>query len=455
MPKRGKSLYRCRLCGYESPKWLGKCPECGTWDSFDEEIELDRPVVSKASEIKWLSDISLTPETRINTSIGEWDRVLGGGLVPGSVVLLAGDPGMGKSTLLLQVLASLSETYRVLYVSGEESGRQIRLRAERLGLSEKPIMLLTETSLEVVLDAVSSKEGNEKIDVLAIDSIQTMASSLLDSTPGTINQIRYCADRLLHLAKFFNVTVIMVGHVTKEGIIAGPKALEHLVDVVLYLEGDKTHAFRLLRSVKNRYGSTNEVGVFEMKEEGLKELPNPSQIFLAERPVEASGSVVAATVEGTRPLLVEIQALVTYSSLSLPRRTTIGFDSGRASLLMAVLEKKLQLSLAQQDLFLNVAGGMKIVEPAADLAVAVAIISSSLDAPVSPDLVVWGEVGLTGEIRGVGHNLIRLNEARRLGFTRILLPYTTSEQLKKEPLAKGLELIGVRNLKEALKKVFS
>ncbi|MEJ5300548.1 MAG: DNA repair protein RadA [Thermodesulforhabdaceae bacterium] len=458
--KQEKSLYRCASCGYESPKWLGKCPECGLWDSFENVVAVPREssirggrsFTSSPPEVQFLSDVELTPEYRINTPILEWDRVLGGGLVPGSLVLIAGDPGMGKSTLLLQVLATLSTSHKVLYVSGEESARQIRLRAERLGLADRPIMLLTETSLEAVLDVVHSQRNG--IEILAIDSIQTVASSLVDAAPGTVSQIRYCADRLLQLAKLSQVTVIVVGHVNKEGAIAGPKALEHLVDVVLYLEGDPTHAFRLLRSVKNRYGSTNEVGVFEMKERGLQEVTNPSQMLLAERPVDTPGSVVMAMVEGTRPLLVEIQALVTYSSLALPRRTTIGFDSGRASLLMAVLEKQLQLSFAQNDLFINVAGGIRLTEPAADLPVCLAIMSSSLDRPLPPQMVAWGEVGLTGEIRGVGYSLLRLTEAMRLGFNEILIPASTADQLNHEPIAKDAKLIGVKTLKEVMKKVF-
>lgn len=460
--KQDKVIYRCASCGYESPKWLGKCPECGAWDSF-EDVSLTpgeegfrgaRRFSGAAPDVQFLSDIKLDPEYRISTPILEWDRVLGGGLVPGSLVLIAGDPGMGKSTLLLQVLATLSSRHRVLYVSGEESVRQIRLRAERLGLADRPIMLLTETSLEAILDVVHSRRSDEPFDILAIDSIQTVSSGLFEATPGTVSQIRYCTDRLLQLAKLSHITVIVVGHVNKEGAIAGPKALEHLVDVVLYLEGDRTHAFRLLRSVKNRYGSTNEVGVFEMKDRGLQEVPNPSQMLLAERPADAPGSVVMATVEGTRPLLVEVQALVTPSALALPRRTTIGFDSGRASLLMAVLEKQLRFSFAQYDLFLNVAGGIRLGEPAADLPVSLAIISSSLDRPLPSNLVAWGEVGLTGEIRGVGYSLLRLTEAVRLGFSEILLPASTADQIRREPIAHNVKLIGVRNLKEAMRKVF-
>lgn len=460
--KQERVVYRCASCGYESPKWLGKCPECGMWDSFEdvtltsreEGLRTVKRPVGTLPDVQLLSEIELEPEYRISTPILEWDRVLGGGLVPGSLVLIAGDPGMGKSTLLLQVLATLSTRHRVLYVSGEESTRQIRLRAERLGLADRPIMLLTETSLEAILDVIHSRRSEKPIEILAIDSIQTISSSFLEATPGTVTQIRYCTDRLLQLAKLYQTTVILVGHVNKEGAIAGPKALEHLVDVVLYLEGDRTHTFRLLRSVKNRYGSTNEVGVFEMKDRGLQEVPNPSQMLLAERPVDAPGSVVMATVEGTRPFLVEIQALVTPSVLALPRRTTIGFDGCRASLLMAVLEKQLHLNFAQYDLFINVAGGIRLGEPAADLPVSLAIISSSLDRPLPSNLVAWGEVGLTGEVRGVGYGILRLTEAVRLGFNKILLPTSTADQIRHEPIAQGVEFIGVRNLKEVMRRVF-
>ncbi|SFM60712.1 DNA repair protein RadA [Thermodesulforhabdus norvegica] len=454
---RDRGVFICSECGYESAKWLGKCPECGGWNTFEESEPigpalkfpghlLKRPL----PEVKSLSEISLEREFRIQTPILEWDRVLGGGLVPSSLVLISGDPGMGKSTLLLQVLAHLARRHTVLYISGEESDRQIRLRAERLGLAESKVLVACETSLERIIELAESYE----VDILAIDSIQTIASSFLDATPGTVSQIRYCTDRLLQMAKLRNVTVIIVGHVTKEGIVAGPKALEHLVDVVLYLEGDPTHSFRLLRSVKNRYGSTNEIGVFEMKETGLHELTNPSQLLLAERPVGVPGSVVMPAVEGTRALLVEIQALVTYSSLAMPRRTTLGFDGSRASLLMAVLEKRLGLSFAQEDVFINVAGGLRLREPAADLPVCLALMSSHFDTPVSASLVAWGEVGLTGEVRAVGYGSIRLNEAVRLGFNEFVIPASTAEQMKKEFPSFEARLIGVASLREAVLRVF-
>lgn len=454
---RERVLFRCSECGYESSKWLGKCPECGGWNTFEEsEILMPSPrpqghlVRRPPPEVKNLSEITLDREHRIGTPFLEWDRVLGGGIVPSSLILISGDPGMGKSTLLLQVLAHLAKRHTVLYVSGEESDRQIRLRAERLGLAEANVLVACETSLERIMELAE----NYEVEILAIDSIQTVASSFLDATPGTVSQIRYCTDRLLQMAKLRDVTVIVVGHVTKEGIVAGPKALEHLVDVVLYLEGDPTHSFRLLRSVKNRYGSTNEIGVFEMKETGLHELPNPSQILLAERPTGVSGSVVMPAIEGTRALLVEIQALVTYSSLAMPRRTTLGFDASRASLLMAVLEKRLGLSFAQEDVFINVAGGLRIREPAADLPVCLALMSSHFDLPVPANLAAWGEVGLTGEVRAVGYGNVRLNEAVRLGFGEFVLPASTAEQLRKEFPSLKVKLIGVTSLREVLRQIF-
>ncbi len=451
--KGNKPLFRCLNCGYESGKWLGKCPECGSWNSFEESIPAQKNLLHalKTPEILPLSAITLDEEKRLVTPILEWDRVLGGGLVPGSLVLLAGDPGIGKSTLILQILASFASKKKVLYVTGEESPRQIKLRAERLKVAHSNILIASETSLEVILELAESN----KIDILAIDSIQTISSSLLDATAGTVAQVRYCTDRLLQASKMKTLTTIIVGHVTKEGAIAGPKTLEHLVDVVLYLEGDKTHSFRLLRTVKNRYGSTNEIGVFEMKEDGLYEVSNPSQVLLAERPIDVPGSVVMATVEGSRPILVEVQALTSYSSLNLPRRTTIGFDAGRASLLLAVIEKRLGLSFAQEDVFINVAGGIKLREPAADLAICLALISTSLGKPVPSNLVAWGEVGLTGEIRSVGHSSMRFREATRLGFNMILVPSATAEQLRTaSKISGGITLLEIKSLKEVIDRIF-
>lgn len=447
-----KKVFRCQQCGYVSPKWLGRCPECQNWHSLLEESLVkggpkshrtgggeNRPIA--------LADIPMGQESRWLTGLGEWDRVLGGGLIPGSVVLVAGDPGIGKSTLLLQVLFAMSRERRVLYVSGEESPQQLKIRACRLGMSTADVTVYSETSLEAILEAL---EGAPP-EVMVLDSIQTVYSRALDVAPGSVSQVRECASRLARMAKEADISVFLVGHVTKEGAIAGPRALEHLVDTVLYLEGDRTHTFRLLRAVKNRYGSTNEVGVFEMKEAGLEEVPNPSQLLLAERPVGVSGSLVTCSVEGTRPLLVELQALVSGTGWMQPRRTSMGVDGNRLSLLLAVLEKKVGFSFVQQDVFVNVAGGVRLTEPATDLAITVALMSTYLDRPLPPDLVVWGEVGLAGEIRGVGHAPLRAAEAGKLGFSQWLLPRSNAEQLTAEM---GGTVLGVRTLGEVLEVLF-
>jgi DNA repair protein RadA/Sms len=394
-----------------------------------------------------MTEIPSETDTRILTGIVEWDRVLGGGLIPGSLVLLAGDPGIGKSTLLLQSLVRLAEERQILYVSGEESPQQLKLRATRLKVNSPNLYVFSETSLEAIMDAIDKNP----VDILAIDSIQTLYTRFLDVAPGSISQVRECASRLMRLAKERNISTFIIGHVTKEGSIAGPRALEHLVDTVLYLEGDRTHTFRLLRAVKNRYGSTNEIGVFEMKETGLEEIPNPSQLLLAERPTNVSGSVVVCSIEGTRPLLVELQALVSSTGWVQPRRTSMGVDSNRLSLLLAVLEKKLGLNFAQQDVFVNVAGGVRLMEPAADLAMTTALMSTYLDRPLPSNLVVWGEVGLTGEVRGVGHSALRMMEAQKLGFTRFLLPKSNADRLVHELNA---PCTGVRSLQDVLEVLF-
>lgn len=394
-----------------------------------------------------LKDVPYESGKRFLSLMPEWDRVLGGGLMPGSIVLLAGDPGIGKSTLLLQALARSSKTRKVLYVSGEESPQQIKLRASRLQIDSPDLYVFSENCLETLMEVLSTIHP----DIVAIDSIQTMHTQSLDVAPGAVSQVRECAWRLMREAKEKALGIFLVGHVTKDGSIAGPKVLEHLVDTVLYLEGDKTHAFRLLRAVKNRYGSTNEVGVFEMKESGLEEIPNPSQLLLAERPHGVAGSVVTCTVEGTRPLLVELQALASSSGYLQPRRTSIGIDSNRLSLLLAVLEKKLGFNFAQQDVFVNVAGGVRLVEPAIDLALTTALISTYLDRPVPPDLVVWGEVGLAGEIRGVGHAAVRTSEAGKMGFTRYMIPRSNAERLSMEFPG---SCIPVRSMREVVELLF-
>ncbi len=449
-----KLIYRCQQCGYASQKWMGRCPECQVWHSFSEELSIAGAgkTASKLAKITSarplsLDEIQSDADVRFHTGMGEWDRVLGGGLTKGSLVLLAGDPGIGKSTLLLQALSRMAGEGAVLYVSAEESPQQLKSRAQRLGICSPALFIFSETSLEAVLDEMQKKPPL----VVAVDSIQTMYTRMLDVAPGSISQVRECAQRLMRAGKEAGIGIFIVGHVTKEGAIAGPRTLEHLVDTVLYLEGDRTHTFRLLRAVKNRYGSTNEVGVFEMKENGLEEVPNPSGVLLAERPGNVSGSVVACSVEGTRPILVELQALVSATGWTQPRRTSMGIDTNRLSLLLAVLEKKLGFNFAQQDVFVNVAGGVRLVEPAADLALTVALMSSYLDKPLPQDLVVWGEVGLAGEVRGVGHSALRAAEASKLGFTAWLMPASNSERLSQEPDGR---CIGVRSLKDVLQIVF-
>ncbi len=447
-------IFVCGECGLESRKWLGRCTGCGAWNS----MAAHRPPPQGKSgrggrgydPPALLNEAGREVCTRIVTGIGELDRVLGGGIVPGSVILIGGDPGIGKSTLLLQLMSAISaDGGQVLYVTGEESAQQVRMRAERLGLAEARIMLATETSVE----AVVAMAAEMRPVLLAVDSIQTISSEEIPSSPGTVTQVRESAARLLHLAKTSNLPVILVGHVTKDGNIAGPRILEHMVDTVLYFEGDRGQVFRILRAVKNRFGSTNEIGVFEMKEAGLAEVANPSELFLAERNTEASGSVVLPSIEGTRPILVEVQALVSPCGPGTPRRTAIGSDSQRLTLLAAVLEKKAGHSLAQYDIFLNIAGGLRVEEPALDLGVAVALVSSLYDRPVDPGTVVCGEIGLAGEIRGVGQMEQRLREAQRLGFTRLLLPASNLRRLEKAD-RKRLHCLGAASLSEAMTQLF-
>ena len=447
-----KTLFTCQKCGYQSAKWLGRCPDCEAWNSLVEEIQVKQAHLS--GDIgTGLSPVPITEiggevEKRTSCGIAELDRVLGGGLVAGSLVLVGGAPGIGKSTLLLQAMNLVAiNAGPVLYISGEESAQQIRLRGNRMGVKSPGLLILPETSLEKIVHQIQLT----KPVAVVIDSIQTMFSSSLESAPGSVSQVRESAGRLMMLAKGSGIPVILVGHVTKDGAIAGPRVLEHMVDTVLYFEGDPGHQFRILRAVKNRFGSTNEIGVFEMKEGGLMEVKNPSELFLSERPIGVSGSVVVATLEGSRPLLVELQALVTGTSFGVPRRTTIGVDHNRLALLVAVLEKKVGLSLAGQDIFLNVAGGVKLNEPAADLGMVVAVASSHLDKGVDPHCMIIGEVGLAGEVRGITQPEIRVKEAAKFGFLRCILPEGNLKQVK----VKGMQLSGIRSVEEAMELVIS
>jgi DNA repair protein RadA/Sms len=451
MAKMQKVIYVCQSCGYQTPKWLGRCPDCGQWNSLVEE--LSEPSTQKAfsfsmDEPQSIDAISLDPQLRLKTSIAEFDRALGGGVVPGSLVLIGGDPGIGKSTLILQVVGHLSrEGLKTLYLSGEESPQQIKLRAERLSIHSETLYVLTGTCLEELFQKLDILAP----DILVVDSIQTVYTEALPSAPGSVGQVREVSSRLLNWAKKTGIPTFLIGHVTKEGAIAGPKVLEHLVDTVLYFEGDRSHAFRILRAVKNRYGSTNEIGVFEMKDAGLEEVGNPSRIFLEERPEGASGSVVIPCLEGTRPLLVEVQALVGPSPLGMPRRTAIGVDHNRISLLVAVLGKRMGMEMGDQDIFVNVAGGLRVDEPATDLGIVTAMISSFLDRPVDKGLVIFGEVGLAGEVRGVSQPEMRIKEARKLGFSRCLLSKSNMEGC---PAVDGIELVGVESVKGLVEVVF-
>lgn len=446
---KARTQFVCQQCGSTSPKWMGRCPDCGEWNTLVETIveSKERSPLSYAaprSKPQRLSEVTSDALERVQLPMPEFSRVLGDGIVPGSLVLIGGDPGIGKSTLLLQVSALMAEVLgKVLYVSGEESVRQIKMRAQRLGINTDQLYLLTETNLNIIVEHVQELMPK----MVVVDSIQTVYLDELKSTAGSISQVRECASQLMQVAKGEGIPVFLVGHVTKAGAIAGPKVLEHIVDTVLYLEGDLFHAYRLLRSVKNRFGATSEVGVFEMGSQGLIEVANPSEAFLAERLPNAAGSTIAVTLEGTRPLLVEIQALTSTTSFGLPRRTANGVDFNRLLLLAAVLSKRVGLRLSDQDIFVNVVGGLKINEPAADLAVATAIASSFKNTPVAADLAIVGEIGLSGELRAVGQLPKRLNEAAKLGFKRCLVPKSFRRQ---DVASDGIEVIGVRSLQEAL-----
>jgi DNA repair protein RadA/Sms len=451
---RERILFSCQNCGYQTPKWLGRCPDCGQWESLVEERQASATKSARrvgggaAGKATPLAEITADGEERRSTRIGELDRVLGGGMVAGSAILIGGDPGIGKSTLLLQATASLAASgAKTLYVSGEESAQQLRMRAERLGLGGSLAWVLCETALERILETAAEL----KPEAMVIDSIQTMTSAELSSAAGSIGQVRESAARLVAFSKQSGAACFLVGHVTKEGYLAGPRVLEHMVDTVLYFEGDRGHTFRVLRAVKNRFGSTNEIGVFEMKDSGLSPVVNPSELFLSERPVGVAGSVVVAAMEGTRPILVELQALVTPSAFGTPRRTTLGIDSNRLALLVAVLEKKVGLHLTGQDIFLNVAGGFSIDEPAADLGAVAAVASSFLDKAIDARTLVLGEVGLAGEVRAVGQSELRVHEAQKLGFRRCILPAASERRIG---AVDGCEIVGVESLEALWKALF-
>lgn len=449
---KGKTVFYCQSCGYESAKWMGQCPGCREWNTFVEEPVIvsggsNRKLTAiRREEPTLLSKVSRENNCRVSTEIQEFDRVLGGGIVSGSMVLVGGDPGIGKSTLLLQMcLLLVSRNHKVLYISGEESLQQIKIRADRLGDYSGDLMMLCETDLETIQEVIE----RIKPELVVIDSIQTMCKSDVSSAPGSVSQVRESTGVFMKIAKTLGVTVFIVGHVTKEGVVAGPRVLEHMVDTVLYFEGERHAAYRILRSVKNRFGSTNEIGVFEMGESGLREVLNPSQYLLDGRPEGASGSVVACLMEGTRPVMVEVQALVCRTNFNMPRRTAAGMDYNRVNLLMAVIEKRLGLSLANWDAYINIAGGMKLNVPALDLAVVAAIISSYKDLAIDEKTVIFGEVGLSGEVRGVSMAAQCVQEAKKLGFEKCILPTVNTKGIDKG----GIELVGVANLRELVSKL--
>ncbi|MCC7262742.1 MAG: DNA repair protein RadA [Candidatus Latescibacteria bacterium] len=448
MAKKVRSHYTCQSCGHQAPRWFGRCPACEEWNTCAEELpppeDHRRPERrAPAAAMQPITEVSLEEAERLLTGLGELDRVLGGGIMPGSVVLVGGDPGIGKSTLLLQMAGQLAGRHqRTVYLSAEESGAQIRLRAGRIGSLSPELLVFSETNLASILEALERAEAMAVI----IDSIQTIYYPQLESAPGSVAQVRECAARLVYFAKERGVPVFLVGHVTKEGTVAGPRTLEHLVDTVLYLEGERHHHFRILRAAKNRFGSTNEIGVFEMRERGLVEVGNPSQLLLAERAPGVSGSAVVCTIEGTRPLLVEIQALVSTSSFGYPQRVATGIDPKRLALLVAVLEKRGGYQITSQDIFVNVVGGIRVEEPSVDLGVALALVSSFLNRPIEPGTVAIGEIGLGGEVRPVDQIERRVAEARNLGFTRCLV---ARSNLKGWRRPEGMEVVGIGGLEAA------
>lgn len=450
-----KTSYICSNCGYVSPKWYGQCPQCKEWNTLNEEIESKSSPNSVSSAAKThsfssvtsVTDITTNDELRYKTGIGEFDRVLGGGLVKGSVVLLSGDPGIGKSTLLMQACGTFAKDKTVLYVSGEESAKQLKLRAERLAVNSASLSVMTETDVETVCEYIKLN----KPEVVMVDSIQTMSHAEIQSSSGSVTQVRECTNMLLRVGKALDIPIIIVGHVNKDGAIAGPKVMEHIVDTVLYFEGERNYAYRILRAVKNRFGSTNEIGVFEMNDIGLSEVGNPSAALLSERNTNVSGNCISCVMEGSRPILAEVQSLVSTSGYGNARRMSTGFDFNRLSLLLAVLEKRFGYRFSAMDTYLNIVGGLRLDEPAADLAVALALVSGITDKSVPEDVVAIGEIGLSGEVRSVSRISARISEAARLGFARCIVPRSCLKQIKTKA---DIEVIGVRNLHEAIANIF-
>lgn len=452
MAPKNKSIYVCSQCGYESIKWYGQCPGCGEWNTLNEEIKTTAgnkssslPLKKNRVELSTLNNISTQDEIRYKTGLNELDRVLGGGIVKGSLVLLSGDPGIGKSTILLQICQYIGKNLKILYVSGEESAHQIKLRADRLGVNTPSLSLLCNNEMDSVCDVIRSDKPN----LVIIDSIQTMNIAELTSSSGSITQVRECTNMLMFTAKSLNIPVILVGHVNKDGNIAGPKVLEHIVDAVLYFEGEKHMSYRILRAIKNRFGSTNEIGVFEMLDSGLHDVENPSMLLISGRPKNTSGSCVACVMEGSRPILAEVQALVTTTNFGIPRRMATGFDYNRLSLIIAVLEKRSGYFFGSMDTYINVAGGLKIDEPASDLSVAIALVSGLRDVPIPEDVIAFGEIGLGGEIRAVGNCEQRVKEAARLGFKKCIIPYHNFKNLTSRAISSEIEIIPARTIRAA------
>lgn len=453
---KSKSLYICSECGYESAKWYGKCPGCGEWNTMNEQVvsisagssKVKRSSGAYAAKVMRLNEISGDIERRISTGVSEFDRVLGGGIVEGSLVLISGDPGIGKSTILLQICEHLGKSRNVLYVSGEESASQIKLRAGRLGVKTENLGILAETDIGVIVETIKTN----KPDVVIIDSIQTMVYDEISSTAGSITQVRECTNILMHLAKSLEIPILVVGHVNKDGAIAGPKVLEHIVDTVLYFEGERNYSYRILRGVKNRFGSTNEIGVFEMKQNGLQEVKNPSLLMLSGRPKNVSGTCVACVMEGSRPILAEVQGLVTATGFGTPRRMSTGFDYNRMAMILAVLEKRAGYYFNSMDTYINVIGGLRLDEPAADLTVAMALVSSLKDIVVKDDIIAFGEIGLAGEIRAVNNCEQRISESVRLGFDKCIIPFHNYKGLSKN-VKVSADIVPVRSVREAFNAI--